>query len=142
MVWGGFAAVEPLNSGIDSSCVNEYSTNGDNIAEESKRSSHWRCSVRKGVLRNFAKFTGKHLCESLFLNKVAGLRPATLLKETLAQVFFYKFCEISKNTFFRAHLGATASEVIPIQAVAAVDSSGSGTNNINRFNQECNFPIQ
>ena len=27
----------------------------------------------KGVLRNFAKFTGKHLCQSLFFNKVAGL---------------------------------------------------------------------
>ena len=36
------------------------------------RSSHRRYSVRKGVLRNFAKFTGKHLCQSLFLNKVAG----------------------------------------------------------------------
>ena len=43
---------------------------------------------KKRVLRNFAKFTGKHLCQSLFFNKVAGLRPATLLKkETLAQVF-------------------------------------------------------
>ena len=29
---------------------------------------------KKGVLRNFAKFTGKHLCQSLFFNKVAGLR--------------------------------------------------------------------
>ena len=28
-----------------------------------------RCSVRKGVLRNFAKFTGKYLCQSLFFNK-------------------------------------------------------------------------
>ena len=28
---------------------------------------------KKGVLRNYAKFTGKHLCNSLFLNKVAGL---------------------------------------------------------------------
>ena len=45
------------------------------------RSSHRRCSVRKGVLRNFAKFTGKHLCQNRFLNKVAGLRPATLLKK-------------------------------------------------------------
>ena len=35
---------------------------------------------KKGVLRNFAKFTGKHLCQSLFLNKVASLRPATFLK--------------------------------------------------------------
>ena len=45
------------------------------------RSSHWACSVGKGVLRNFAKFTGKHLCQGLFFNKVAGLRPATLLKK-------------------------------------------------------------
>ena len=35
--------------------------------------------MRKSVLRNFAKFTGKHQCQSLFLNKVAGLKPATLL---------------------------------------------------------------
>ena len=47
------------------------------------RSSHRRCSVKKGVLRNFAKFTGKHLCQRLFFNKVAGLRPATLLKKSL-----------------------------------------------------------
>ena len=47
------------------------------------RSSHLRCSVRKDVLRNFAKFTGKYLCQSLFFNKVAGLRPATLLKKRL-----------------------------------------------------------
>ena len=26
-------------------------------------SSHWRCSVGKGVLKNFAKFRGKHLCQ-------------------------------------------------------------------------------
>ena len=26
----------------------------------------------KGVLRNFAKFTGKHLCPNLIFNKVAG----------------------------------------------------------------------
>ena len=36
------------------------------------RSSHRRWSVRKGVLRNFAKFTGKHLCQSFFFNKIAG----------------------------------------------------------------------
>ena len=27
------------------------------------RSSHWRCSVKKGVLRNFAKFTGNWLSD-------------------------------------------------------------------------------
>ena len=30
---------------------------------------------KKVVLRNFAKFTGKHLCQALFFNKIAGLRP-------------------------------------------------------------------
>ena len=30
------------------------------------RSSHQKCSVRKGVLRNFAKFTAKRLCQSYF----------------------------------------------------------------------------
>ena len=36
-----------------------------------------RCSIRKGVLRNFAKFPGKHLCQSLFFDKVSSLRLAT-----------------------------------------------------------------
>ena len=44
------------------------------------RSSHQSCSVRKGVLRNFGKFTGKHLCQSLIFNKAADLGPATLSK--------------------------------------------------------------
>ena len=35
---------------------------------ENARSSHQSCSVRRGVLRNFPKFTGKHLCQSLFFN--------------------------------------------------------------------------
>ena len=31
------------------------------------------CEKEKGVLKNFSKFTGKHLHQSLFINKVAGL---------------------------------------------------------------------
>ena len=71
-----------------------------------------KCSAKKGVLRNFTNFTGKHLFQSLSFNKVAGLRSATLLKkrlwpkacnfikkETLAQVFSCEFYEISKSTF-------------------------------------------
>ena len=38
-------------------------------------------SVRKGAVRNFAKFTERHLCQRLFFYKVAGLRPETLLKK-------------------------------------------------------------
>ena len=53
---------------------------------------------KKGVLRNFAKFTGKHFRQGLFFNKFTG--PCNFFKkETLAQVFFCEFCKISKNTF-------------------------------------------
>ena len=51
--------------------------------EISSRSSRPGVLCKKGALRNFSKFTGKHLCQSLFFNKVAGLRPATLLKKRL-----------------------------------------------------------
>ena len=37
------------------------------------RSSRPEVFCKKGVLKNFTKFTGKHLCQSLFFNKVAGL---------------------------------------------------------------------
>ena len=49
---------------------------------------------KKGVLRNFAKLTGKRLCQSLFFNKVAGRRNSCEL------------CEISKNTSERLLLSA------------------------------------
>ena len=44
---------------------------------------------KKGVLRNFAKFTGKHLCQRLFFNKVAGLahlEPLTNFKQNHMEV--------------------------------------------------------
>ena len=49
---------------------------------------------RKGVLENFTKLTGKHLCWSLCFNKVANLRPESLLKKrTPTQVFSLEFNE-------------------------------------------------
>ena len=42
-------------------------------------------------LRNFTKFTGKHLYQSFFFNKVAGVRPATLLHRTPLEAS-HKFC--------------------------------------------------
>ena len=37
------------------------------------RNSRLDIFYKKGVLKNFAKFTGKHLYQSLLFNKVAGL---------------------------------------------------------------------
>ena len=71
------------------------------------RSSRPEVFCEKDVLRNFVKFTGRHLCQSLFLNKVEVL--CNFIKETLAQVFSRGFCEISKNTFFTEQLWTPAS---------------------------------
>ena len=56
------------------------------------RSNHRGALSKKGVLKNFAKFTGKHQRQSLFFNKVNFIK-----KETLAQVFSCKFCEILRT---------------------------------------------
>ena len=61
---------------------------------------------KEGVLINFTKFTGKHLCQCLVLNKVARHRPATLLKkETLAKMFSCEFCvKFLRTLFYIEHL--------------------------------------
>ena len=67
------------------------------------RSSHQRCSIKRAVLKNFAMFTGKHLCRS----------PCNFLKKRLQGCFFCEYCEIFKNTNFEKHLRTTASENTP-----------------------------
>ena len=66
------------------------------------RSSHQRSSMKDGVLRNFAKFREKHLCQSLIFNKVAGLRSATLLKKRIwHRCFPLNFAKILRTPFLQ-----------------------------------------
>ena len=91
------------------------------------RSSHRRCSVRKGVLGNFAKFTGKHLCQSLFFNKVAGLRLATLLKKRLwHRCFPVNFAKFLRTPF----LQNTSRRLLLKVGAALLDSARSFTRNV------------
>ena len=73
------------------------------------RNNHRRCSVKKGVPRNFAKFTGKYLCQSLFFKKVAGLSQATLSKKRLwHRCFTVHFTKFWGHLFYRTPLWVTA----------------------------------
>ena len=77
-----------------------------------------RCSMKKGVLRNFTKFTGKHLCQSLFFNKVAVLRPANLLKKGLWQSCFpVNFAKFRRTHFLQNTSGRLLLRVLnmPLQ---------------------------
>ena len=53
-----------------------------------------------GVLKKFTHFTGKQLCWSLFFNKVAGPRSATLLKNRHQhRCFPVKFVKFLRTLF-------------------------------------------
>ena len=74
------------------------------------RNSHPEVFYRKGVLRKVAKFTGKHLRQSLFFTKICRSEACNFIKnETQAQTFSCEFCEIYKFIFFTEHLQATGS---------------------------------
>ena len=71
------------------------------------RSSHRRCSVRNCVLRNFVKFTGKRLCQSLSFNKLqASLRLAILLKKDSGTgIFQWILRNFKQHLFYRTSPG-------------------------------------
>ena len=61
------------------------------------RSSCPEVFCKKGALRDFAKFTGKHLCQSLFFNK--------FLKKRLWHMFFHvNFVKFLRTPFLTEHL--------------------------------------
>ena len=68
--------------------------------------SHQIWSIKKVNLKNLSKFTGKHLCQSLFFNK-----PATFLKKRLwHRCFAVNFAIFLRTPFFTDYLWTTASK--------------------------------
>ena len=73
------------------------------------RSSHRRNSVRKGVPKNFVKFTGKHLCQSIFLIK--------LKNRFWHRCFPVNFANFLGTPFFTEHLWVTGSRIYKIKCI-------------------------
>ena len=58
--------------------------------------------MKKFVLRNFENFTKKNLCQGLFFNKVAGLRPTTLsIKRLWRRCFPVNLAKFLRTPFLR-----------------------------------------
>ena len=75
------------------------------LTDTELRSSRSEVFCKTSVLRNFAKFTGKHLCQSLFFNKVAGLRSASLSKKRIwNKCFPVNFAKFLGTLFLTEHL--------------------------------------
>ena len=61
---------------------------------------------KKSVLRNLTKITGKHLCQSLLFNKLAGLKTAILLKKRLwYRCFPVNFVKLLRTPFLQNTYG-------------------------------------
>ena len=73
-----------------------------------------RCPVKKVF---FAKLTGKHLCQSLFFNKVACPPPTLLKKRLWHRCFPLNFAKISKNTFSYKTPSVAASVFLKVRLV-------------------------
>ena len=87
------------------------------------RSSRPEVLCDRDVLKNFVKFIGKHLYQSLFVNK-----------ETLSQVLSCQYHEISKNTFFNITLLVAASDFSKKFSIKRIFIC------ILKFNFICNMP--
>ena len=69
------------------------------------RSSRSEVFCEKCFIKNFAKFTGKHLFQSVVFNKVSGLRPAALLKKRLwHRCFPVNFAKFLRTAIFIEYL--------------------------------------
>ena len=72
---------------------------------ENNRSSCPEVFFQKDVLRDFTKFTGKHLCQSLQGNFIEiTLRQGLHKKESLAQCFPVNFAKFLRTPFLTEHL--------------------------------------
>ena len=91
------------------------------MTPEGHRSSRPEVFCRKYVLENFVKFTGKHLCCSLFLNKVAVLHIwSHLIKKSLMENFIFRvvaaFCSkrspsVLEHVYMRPEVNSNRFEI-------------------------------
>ena len=65
------------------------------------RNNHRLCSVRKSVLRNFAKFKGKHPCQSPFLIKLQASLSTLLKKKLCHRCFPANFVKFLRAPFLQ-----------------------------------------
>ena len=93
----------------DCFCENNNSMNSNNQKQPPE------VFYKKGILKNFAKFTGKHLCQSLFFNKVAGPRTEHL-QNTSGRLLLNKSSknDVGANilSFFHSYLVSICFKVI------------------------------
>ena len=66
-----------------------------------RSSYHWMCSVRKRILKSFLKLTGKHLCQSFCINKVADRHVTLIRKRPWNRYFLVNLAKFLRTLFLQ-----------------------------------------
>ena len=90
---------EQVNVGWEESIITYFFTSLSLLNKNSLQKQPPEVFWKKGVPRNFAKFIGKHLSQSLFLNKVAGLSATLLRKRLWQRCFPVNFAKFLRRSF-------------------------------------------
>ena len=69
------------------------------------RSSHERCSIKNMFLKISQKFTGKHLCQSLFLIKLQASSCNFIKKRLWQRCFLVNFVKFLRMAFLQNSFG-------------------------------------
>ena len=94
-------------SGGDTYCIKSRCYNNAHVRVV--RSSSPEMFYEKRIFESFAKLTRKHMPKSLFFNKVADIRPPTLLKKRLWQKrFAMNFPKLNRTHFLQNTSGAAS----------------------------------
>ena len=96
-------------------------------------SNHRRCSVKKGVLKKFANFTGKHLSWSLFLIKLQAWACNFIKKRLQHWHFPVKFAKFLKTSILKNIWERLLLFVLPQNTIA----KGSGVFALDKTLTEC-----
>ena len=88
--WDGSHFSRPINSTKNDSAA---------VLMGRDRSSHQRCSLIKDVLRNFTKFTGQHLSQSLFFS-IKKMYTNNILKNNFGAEYLTVFKKSIKTNQF------------------------------------------
>ena len=79
-------------------------------SKDTEAATRGALSKKLAVLKNFAIFTGKHMCWSPISTKMKTRRPATLCKRDFNIVVSCDYCKIFKSTYLIKHIPVAISD--------------------------------
>ena len=80
------------------------------VLYQTDKNSHQRCSIKKGVSKNFTIFTGQESPVLKPLLRQGWNKVILYLEETPTQMFPCEYCKISSNNCFEEHRHTATSE--------------------------------